>query len=110
LAKGFGLIIGENATSGTVNFSRGFGGQLDRLVEQFLESTGVIQLREDALQDDIEDLDDDQSDLDRRIDAYQERITSQFIAMEAIVRSLQDSGSFLESTLDSLLKSYTNNN
>ncbi|ODS24481.1 hypothetical protein AB835_03290 [Candidatus Endobugula sertula] len=108
--ESLGLIIGESATSGTVNFSRGFGGQLERLIEQFLENTGVIKLREDSLKADITDLDADQEDLDRRIEAFQERITSQFIAMEAIVRSLQDSSSFLETTLDNLLKATTNDN
>jgi len=102
------LIVGENATSGTVNFSRGFGGQLENLIEQFLENGGVINLREDSLNDDIDSLDDDQSDLDRRIESFEERLTSQFIAMESIVRSLQNSQSFLESTLDSLLQAATN--
>lgn len=108
--ESLGLIIGENATSGTVNFSRGFGGQLESLIEQLLDNTGVISLREESLNDDLEDLDEDQTSLDRRIEAYQERLTSQFIAMEAIVRSLQDSGSFLESTLDSLLDALSGNN
>jgi flagellar hook-associated protein 2 len=107
--ESLGLIIGENATSGTVNFSRGFGGQLEQLIEQFLANNGVISLREESLSDNIEDLDDDQSSLDRRIEAFQERLTSQFIAMEAIVRSLQDSSSFLESTLESLLDAYNSN-
>ena len=69
---------------------------------------GVIDLREDSLDSDIEDLDEDQTNLDRRIEAFQERLTSQFIAMEAIVRSLQDSSAFLESTLDNLLNSNNN--
>jgi flagellar hook-associated protein 2 len=108
--ESLGLIIGENATSGTVNFSRGFGGQLEKLIDVFLENTGIIRLREDSLNASLESLDDDQTTLDRRIESYEERLTSQFIAMEAIVRSLQDSSSFLESTLENLLKSYTNNN
>ncbi len=103
------LIIGENATSATVNFSKGFGGQLEELVELFLDNGGIIDLREDALNDNIESLDDDQTRLDRRIEAYEERLTSQFIAMEAIVRSLQDSSAFLESTLESLLNSNNDN-
>lgn len=102
-AESLALVIGENATSGTVNFSRGFGDELELLIEKFLQSSGVISLREDSLEGDVEDLDDDQDRLDRRIEAYQERLTSQFIAMEAIVRSLQDSSSFLQTTLDSLL-------
>ena len=107
--ESLGLIVGENATSGTVNFSRGFGGQLQRLIEQFLDSTGVIKLREDALNDDLSGLEDDQTSLDRRIESYEERLTSQFIAMEAIVRNLQDSQSFLETTLDNLLNANNNN-
>ncbi|MGH1487430.1 MAG: flagellar filament capping protein FliD [Cellvibrionaceae bacterium] len=104
-----GLVIGENATSATVNFSRGLGGELEALIEQFLGNSGVLELRETSLNDDLEDLDEDQSSLDRRIEAYQERLTSQFIAMEAIVRSLQSSSSFLETTLDSLLNANNNN-
>ncbi|MFT5420290.1 MAG: flagellar hook-associated protein 2 [Candidatus Endobugula sp.] len=107
--ESMGLIIGESATSATVNFSRGFGGQLERLIEVFLENTGVISLREDSLSDNLEGLEGDQENLDRRIESYRERLTSQFIAMEAIVRSLQDSGAFLESTLENLLNANNNN-
>ncbi len=98
------LLIGENATSApaTINFSRGFGGELELLIDQFLNNTGVITLRETSLRSDLEDLDTDQSRLDRRIEAYQERLTSQFIAMESIVRSLQQSSSFLDSFVNSL--------
>ena len=109
--ESLGLIIGENATSATINFSRGFSGQLDLLIEQFLDSNnGVISLREDSLNNNLDGFDEDQSSLDRRIEAFEERLTSQFIAMEAIVRSLQDSSSFLESTLGSLLDSLNSNN
>ena len=109
--ESMGLIIGENATSATLNFSRGFSGQLDLLIEQFLDTNnGVISLREDSLNNNLDGFDEDQTSLDRRIEAYEERLTSQFIAMEAIVRSLQDSSSFLESTLGSLLDSLNGGN
>jgi flagellar hook-associated protein 2 len=97
------LLIGENATTGTVNFSRGLGGALEALITQFLGSSGTIALRETSLSSDIEDLDTDQLRLDSRIEAYQELLTSKFIASEAIVRSLQRSGDFLVTTLDNLL-------
>ena len=97
------LIIGDNATTGTVNFSRGFGGELESLINQLLSSSGVIDAREASLGNDLDDLDTDQDNLDRRIESYEERISAQFIAMEAIVRSLNDSRSFLESTLENLL-------
>jgi flagellar hook-associated protein 2 len=97
------LLIGENATTGTINFSRGLGGGLEALITQFLGNSGTIALRESSLSSDIKDLDTDQLRLDSRIEAYQERLTSKFIASEAIVRSLQRSGDFLVTTLDNLL-------
>jgi len=97
------LLIGENASSGTVNFSRGLGGALEALITQFLGDDGAIALRQTSLSSDIEDLDEDQLRLDSRIEAFQQRLTSQFIATDAIVRSLQRSGEFLETTLDNLL-------
>ena len=106
------MLIGENVTlnaTNTMNFSRGFGGELELLLEQVLSNTGVLASRDASIDSDIEDLDEDQARLDRRIEAYEERLTAQFIAMEAIVRSLQDSSSFLETTLSNLLDSGNDN-
>ncbi len=103
------LLIGENATTGTVNFSRGLGGALEELIAQFLGTDGAIALRQTSLSSDLEDLDEDQLRLDSRIEAFQQRLTSQFIATDAIVRSLQRSGEFLETTLDNLLNAGRDN-
>ena len=101
--EGLGIIVNENATSATVNFSRGLGEELSLLIDQFLGNNGVIASRETALNTDLQGFDEDQTNLDRRIGSYEERLSAQFIAMEAIVRSLQQSSDFLETTLDSLL-------
>ncbi len=103
------LLIGENATTGTINFSRGIGGALEELITQFLGTDGAIALRQTSLNSDLEDLDEDQLRLDSRIEAFQQRLTSQFIATDAIVRSLQRSGEFLETTLDNLLNAGRDN-
>jgi len=97
----------NGTTSGTISLDSGTYADKDAVAAD-LSNSGVIDLREDSLDRDIDDLDEDQTRLDRRIEAYQERLTSQFIAMEAIVRSLQDSSAFLESTLDNLLNSNNN--
>ena len=73
------------------------------MITQILVSSGTIALRETCLSSDIADLYTDQLRLDSRIEAYQELLTSKFIASEAIVRSLQRSGDFLVTTLDNLL-------
>lgn len=101
-AEGLALVVGSSATTATVNFSRGFSGELESLIDQFLVSGGVIDLREDSLADDLDDLDEDQTALDRRMSAYEERLIQQFISMERILNSLNSSGSFLDNLVNTL--------
>ena len=100
--EGLALLIGENATSATVNFSRGFAGDLENLIDQLMDSSGPITTRSDSLNDTLENLDEDQEALDRRMSAYEERLIQQYIAMEEILNSLSTSGSFLENLINTL--------
>lgn len=104
-AEGLAVVIGENVTlldSITLNFSRGFAGELERLVDAFLESDGVIATRTETLNDNLDSFEADQERLDRRIGIYEERLLNQFIAMERILNSLGSSGSFLDNLIDTL--------
>lgn len=100
--EGLAMIIGENATSATINFSRGFAGELSDLIGEFLSSDGLIAKREEVLDKKLETLDDDQDNLDRKMEAFEERLRQQYIAMERILSGLNSSGSFLENLLDTL--------
>lgn len=100
--EGLGLIVGENATSATINYSRGFAGELEDLIQQYLAKNGLIDTREANLEDSLEGLDDDQERLDRKMTAYEERLIQQYIAMERILNSLNSSGSFLDNLIDTL--------
>ena len=96
------LLIGENATTATVNFSRGFAGELERLIDSFLDSSGVIATRTETLETNLDTFEAEQERLDRRIGAFEERLLNQFIAMERILSSLDTSGSFLDNLIDTL--------
>jgi flagellar hook-associated protein 2 len=85
-----------------VNFSRGFAGELEALLNQFLARNGLIDLREANLERSVDKLDDDEEALDRRMTSYQERLIQQFINMERIIASLNSSGSFIENLIDTL--------
>ena len=99
---GLSVIVGENATSSTVNFSRGVGGQLNDIVNNFLQSNGLLDKREEKLERDITGLEGEEERLDRRMSAYEERLMQQFIAMENILNGLNNSGSFLDNLFKSL--------
>lgn len=100
--EGLALIIAENATSSTVNFSRGFAGELDELIGEFLSSSGLLVAREVSLESSLDTLETRQDNLDRRLSAFEERLMNQFIAMERIINSLNSSGSFLDNLFDTL--------
>lgn len=102
---GLSFIVQEGATDSTVNFSRGFGSTLSQLIEGYLKTSGVIASRvsgENGLNEKIKDLDNDQSELERRMTAYTDRLMAQFQNMERIVASLNSSGGFLDGILDRL--------
>lgn len=101
-AEGLSLIIGENATSSSVSFSRGFAGQLDESMNGFLQRNGLFDKREEVLQTQVTRLDDDEKTLDRRMSAFEERLMRQFIAMESILNGLNSTGGFLENLVDTL--------
>ncbi|PCK09093.1 MAG: flagellar cap protein [Alteromonadaceae bacterium] len=101
-AEGLTLIVGENATGGTIDFSRGFAGEMDALVNEFLSSTGLIANKEATLVQRLSGFTTEQESLDRRIGAFEGRLIQQFIAMENILNGLNSSGSFLENLINTL--------
>ncbi|MBU2887246.1 flagellar filament capping protein FliD [Gilvimarinus agarilyticus] len=101
-AEGLALKIKEGATTATINFSRGFSGTMSSLINGFLGSTGLIASRESNIEQDLVDIEDDRTELDRRTDAYRARLESQFLAMELIVNNLTNTGSFLQDINDRL--------
>lgn len=99
-AEGLSLLIGDNATTSTVEFSRGFAGEFDEQIKQFLQSNGLIDSREKELDRQVKDLDVKQEQLDRKMSIFQERLMRQFVAMERILSSLSSQGGFLEGLVD----------
>lgn len=99
-ADGLSLIIHPGVTEATVTFSRGLAGTVNNLVGSYLASNGLIADRESTLNKDIEKVDDQKEAMTRRSEAYRARLQAQFIAMESIVRTLNNTGSMLEGLND----------
>lgn len=85
-----------------VNFSRGLGGELDNLISNLLSNSGSIATREENIDNQLDRISSDREVLDRRMEQYEARLTSQFLAMEKIVSSLQSTGDSLSGILDRL--------
>lgn len=101
-AEGLSMTIADGVSSAQISFSRGFAGKVDTAINDFLKSSGLIKAREANIDKNIATVKDDSVALDRRSEAYRLRLQSQFSMMEAIVRSLNSTGSFLDGLADRL--------
>lgn len=104
-AEGLSMIIEPGAKdkgATNITFSRGLAGGLTGVVDGYLKTSGLITERETNIGNDIKRVKNDQESLTRRTEAYRARLMAQFQAMEAIVRSLNSTGSFLDGLVDRL--------
>ncbi|WP_415902741.1 flagellar filament capping protein FliD [Neptuniibacter sp. QD29_5] len=107
---GLNFIIEEGATAATaaaggslsINFSRGFAGELSNLIDDFLANTGTIKAREDSINSQLSGIEEDRENLDRKMEKLETRLYSQYLAMERIVSSFQNTGNQLDGILERL--------
>jgi flagellar hook-associated protein 2 len=103
-AYGLNVSFKENTPLGdyTVNFTRGLAGDLSLLLSSNLAESGQISKRETSITDGKKVLESDQKDLDRKMTAYQERLSSQYAAMERVIASLNQTKDQLTGLIDRL--------
>ncbi len=75
--------------------------QLLSYTETILASSGDIETKITNYNNDIEDYETELSDLATKEETIRERYVKQFSAMESVVRSLKDTGSYMESYMES---------
>jgi len=104
--KASGMVLefsgGSTGNRGSVLFNRGIADQLDSLITQLLKTDSLIDTRTDGITNRIEDLGEQRTALDEKMDTLEARLYKQFNAMDQVVAQLQATGSYLEQQLDSL--------
>ncbi len=103
-SQGLALTVQGTTTGsrGSVEFSTGLASRLDSLISDFLASDGLIKAREEGLNASLQDISDARVRLDERVSALQERLVSQFAALDTLVAQLQQTSTFLTSQLASI--------
>jgi flagellar hook-associated protein 2 len=104
-AYGLNLTVRPGASAQgefSVNFSQGISGELGGLIDRFMAQGGAIASREENLGKQLDKVSVDREDLDRRMERYEARISSQFLAMERIISGLNGTGNALDGILDRL--------
>ena len=105
-AEGLRLAIngGPLGVRGTVNFSRGYADQLNKLATNLLATDGIIAGRVDGINTSIKDIDRRQDDFNQRLTAVEARYRAQFSALDTMLNSLNQTSQFLQQQLATLPK------
>ncbi|WP_336366992.1 flagellar filament capping protein FliD [Marinobacter sp. C2H3] len=103
-AKGIRLRIAGAATGdrGVINFIEGVGERAVNLVTSLVGPDGVIEAKTDRISKDAERIQEEQSRLDDRIQAYRERLVSQFTAADSLISQLNSTQSYVSQQLAAL--------
>jgi flagellar hook-associated protein 2 len=95
---------GPLGARGTVNFSRGYADQLNKLATNLLATDGIIAGRVDGINGSIKDLDRRQEDFTNRLSTTEARYRAQFTALDTMLSSLNQTSQFLQQQLAALPK------
>jgi flagellar hook-associated protein 2 len=82
--------------------SEGFAARLSDLASGWLASDGLIDARQDGLNDQLDRNEDDKLRWESRLELIEIRLRSQFTALDTLVSELNSTGNFLTSQLASL--------
>ena len=93
------LFVGQT-TSGTTH--KGLATQLDELMDSFLDATGLLPEKLEALDARIVDIEKDRAVFDARMLALEERTLRRFNAMDLLLGEITSTGDMLKAQLDAL--------
>lgn len=82
--------------------ARGLAGDMVKAIDDYLAFDGLIQSRENAYSDIQSTLQTEQTVLDKRMSAIEERYTKEFIAMNKIMDEMKNMQKYLENQLENL--------
>lgn len=104
------ILGGDTGARGSVNVSRGLAVELGSVLDRFLDSNGLIDLRTDTLEADVERITEDREALEARLEAIEARFRNQFNALDILLANLQSTSEFLTTQLAGIPLPGQNNN
>ncbi|AJQ96363.1 flagellar filament capping protein FliD [Gynuella sunshinyii] len=101
-----GIILKIEGTTtgsrGSVNYIQGIFGELSAILDDMLDSNGVIETKLSNLDDQKTQLEDEKDRLDKRMDAYYERLSASFIYNDALISTLNTTEDYLAQQFESM--------
>jgi flagellar hook-associated protein 2 len=94
-----GGILGDR---GTVTFSQGFAFQLNNLATSFVGKDSLLKSKTDGLNVSIKSVADQAARFETRLESIEKRYRAQFVALDAMMSSMQSTSDYLTQQLASI--------
>jgi len=102
LGLNLSILGGTTGARGDVTIFSGIADQLDKLLNNYASSTGILQSRTTSLNSNLKDINSQREALDYRADKIRARYLHQFIALDSLLAQLGQTSSFLSEQLRNL--------
>lgn len=93
---------GETGSRGTITFIEGVGEKAVQTITDILGENGALSSRTEALNRDLERIQEDRIKLDLRIESYQARLIRQFSAADSLIAQLNSTRDYVTQQLEAL--------
>jgi len=93
---------GTTGDRGSVSFIEGISERAVDTITGILSENGSLDSRTSNLNRDLERIQEDRADLERRIESYRERLVSQFSAADSLIAQLNNTRDFVTQQLAAL--------
>lgn len=101
---------GETGNRGSVSFIEGVSEKAVDTITSLLGENGGLSSRTEGLNRELERIQEDRVDLERRIQSYQERLVSQFSAADSLIAQLNNTRDYVTQQLAALAPQNNSNN
>lgn len=105
-AEGLALLINGGTTGdrGTVNFTRGYAVQFEKLAANLLSSEGPLAARTNGLDATLKNLEKEKQRITDRLEQTEKRYRAQFSALDLVISNMSKTSAFLSQQLANLPK------
>ncbi|MEW9625462.1 flagellar filament capping protein FliD [Rhodanobacter geophilus] len=87
--------------------SNGYATRLNGMLDGFTASNGIIATRTSSIQNQLSNLSQESTALTARMNVYATQLRQQYTALDTLMSSLNNTSSYLTSSLQTLLSTYT---
>lgn len=96
---------GTTGSRGDITITSGFAARIDRLIDSYLDTGGLLAGRTDGLNRIVKDIGNQRDVLNRRLDDVEKRYRAQFTSLDVMMSKMLQTSSYLTQQLANLSKS-----